>query len=109
MTAGSLLVARFFLLFPVIMHFMTAGSLLVVKVFFHLFPVIMHSMTAGSLLVVKVFFHLFPVIMHSMTAGSLLVLGGGGCLTEGGRENSNLKTLFYNDCSLGSIRHLSNN
>ena len=25
------------------------------------------------------------------------------------RENSNLKTLFYKDCSLGSVKNLSNN
>ena len=30
---------------------------------------------------------------------------GGG---EGERENSNSKTLFYKDCSLGSVKNLSN-
>ena len=29
--------------------------------------------------------------------------------TEGERENSNSKTLFYKDCSLGSVKTLSNN
>ena len=28
---------------------------------------------------------------------------------EGERENSNLKTLFYKDCSLGSVKNQSNN
>ena len=28
---------------------------------------------------------------------------------EGERENSNSKTLFYKDCSLGSVKNLSNN
>ena len=28
---------------------------------------------------------------------------------EGERENSNLKTLFYKDCSLGSAKNRSNN
>ena len=27
----------------------------------------------------------------------------------GGSGNSNLKTLFYKDCSLGSVKNLSNN
>ena len=49
-------------------------------------------------------------------------LGGGSTSEEGynytgererererERENSNLKTLFYKDCSLGSVKNLSNN
>ena len=28
---------------------------------------------------------------------------------QAGRENSNSKTLFYKDCSLGSVKNLSNN
>ena len=34
--------------------------------------------------------------------------GGGGCLEDwGGMGNSNLKTLFYKDCSLGSFENLT--
>ena len=41
-------------------------------------------------------------------------MGGGGGMREGGerggereRENSNSKTLFYKDCSLGSVKNLT--
>ena len=33
--------------------------------------------------------------------------GGKERETEGGRENSNSKTLFYNDCSLGLVKKLT--
>ena len=33
----------------------------------------------------------------------------GGKIKGGRRENSNSKTLFYKDCSLGSVKNLSNN
>ena len=39
--------------------------------------------------------------------------GGGGASRQtervGETENSNSKTLFYKDCSLGSVKNLSNN
>ena len=35
--------------------------------------------------------------------------GGGSGQAERGGENSNSKTLFYKDCSLGSFKNLSNN
>ena len=33
--------------------------------------------------------------------------GGGGGVGSRHRENSNSKTLFYKDCSLGSVRNLA--
>ena len=37
------------------------------------------------------------------------VLGEGGGEDVRERDNSNSQTLFYKDCSLGSVQYLSNN
>ena len=62
-----------------------------------------------------------PLLTHSATGagrqtdemegrgemGEMWEEGGGGGGRE--RENSNSQTLFYKDCSLGSVKNLSNN